>query len=118
MIINDIDKFIAERKKLGFVELDKLTRDVKLEVKTRNSTYTIIALGDDKYSVQGGTYYPNATDIWISGATWGGSMLWIKKIGVGMNMEMQHPDPIKVRLLTSPIESIKILGANYEYILE
>lgn len=87
----------------GGVQIDRLDIGTVLEVQTCNSLYTIEVLDNKKFSVQGGSRFIHPCETWIGGSTWGGSMIKIKWIGIGMHIEMGHPNPEKSILLTSPV---------------
>ena len=63
---------------------------VPILVTTRNSLYRIIPLrrGDTDVLVQGGRFLPEPTEVRLVGSTFGGSVLKMHWIGVGMCMEI------------------------------
>jgi hypothetical protein len=84
-------------------------RDVKdgetFLVKTQNSTYTIKRVSENKYLISGNwNYCPTPTEASISGSTWGGSMLKIGYVGVGMHLEF-YTD--RGRITTSAIQMVQ-----------
>ena len=63
---------------------------VPILVTTRNSLYRIIPLrrGDTDVMVQGGRFLPEPTEVRLVGSTFGGSVLKMHWIHVGMCMEI------------------------------
>ena len=63
-------------------------------VRTRNSTYTIAALGEDRYRVTGGWFRAEGTDgvgVGIAGCTWGGAAIHTRLIAAaGMFLEFEN----------------------------
>ncbi|MDE2105471.1 MAG: hypothetical protein KGL39_50050 [Patescibacteria group bacterium] len=59
-----------------------------LRVRTKNTLYTVIKLGEQKFAIHGHhTYCPVPTLCKIHGSTFGGAMLKIGFIGRGMHLE-------------------------------
>jgi hypothetical protein len=82
-------------------------------VNTRNSTYTLQIRGDEIHGIcqrQDGrddhNYLPALTKLEIPGSTWGGSMMKLGYIGVGMHIEA-YPENGKC-FTTSPVEGMMI----------
>lgn len=93
----------------GCVKLFELSAGTKLLVKTKNHEYFLEKVDEKKYLIYGHPILcPNPISVVISGATWGGSFLWMDRLGWGMCMEFRLTDDSLV-ILTSPIVDIKIL---------
>jgi len=76
-----------------------------LRVDTRNSVYRIVISERTAVFVQGGQFFPETSAAHLAGATFGGSLLKIGWIGVGMQMEICGDDgPI----VTSPVRRIAV----------
>jgi hypothetical protein len=76
-------------------------------VVTKNSTYDITVLdgAERRVRVQGGEYFPEPVLCILSGSTYGGSVLKVGWIGLGMCMEFFHEGrPI----ITTAVRSIGI----------
>ena len=87
---------------ISLFDLDPLT---VLQVETCNSVYRIVVSQRAAVFVQGGQFFPVLTRAHLAGATFGGSMLKVAWIGVGMRMEIFGDDgPI----VTSPVRRISI----------
>ena len=90
----------AERDNEIFV-LENLSEHDELIVRTQNSIYSIKRIGQ-QYTIKGGTRWYVTTPITINGSTFGGSMLLMGRIGIGMFMEFET---YKGTYTTSRIES-------------
>ncbi|MCI0565326.1 MAG: hypothetical protein MN733_43225 [Nitrososphaera sp.] len=116
----DIVRNIEEQQKRGGVQLDKLAVGTKVEAQTLNTLYKIEVLRNGKQRIEGGKYFPQAVETRISGSTWGGSMLALKWLGLGMNMEIHKGVPSDRPIFTtSPVQSLKIIApdGSWEYSL-
>jgi|SRR5208337_2495886 len=79
-----------------------------LKVRTMNTTYLIENREDGTYISGNAKYCPEPTKCNIHGSTWGGSMLKMGWIGVGMYLEFstdKHP----YRITTSEIQDVQEL---------
>lgn len=84
---------------------------------TLNSMYEIVVLPGCEIQVRGdGRYFNEFEQVYFSGSTWGGSMLKVKWVGVGMCMEFHRKKPSGVNnmVLTSFVQKIQILRAEKE----
>ena len=100
-----LDGFVAEvagSPGINLRELDPLTT---LVVRTRNSSYRVIMSHDTSVIVQGGRFFPDATPARIDGSGFGGSLLKIGWIGIGLSMEIFADGQ---RIITSPVRAISI----------
>ena len=84
-------------------------RDVEplttMTIQTRNSHYRVIVTRGTSVVVQGGQFFPDAVAARIDGSGFGGSLLKVGWIGVGMRMEIVAGDQ---RVITSPVHDISI----------
>lgn len=113
----DILKRIEEQEKQGGVKLDELKPGTKIWAQTFNSLYIIEVLENGRFMVNGGTRFTAPQEVAIAGATWGGSMIKPKWLCINMAIEMEHPDPNRSILLTSAVQSIKVIApdGSWEY---
>jgi hypothetical protein len=74
-----------------------------LLVRTRNSVYRLIVTRDTEVTVQGGDFFVHPTAAFVDGSGFGGSLIKIGWIGVGLRMEIRVADR---RIVTSPVRSI------------
>jgi hypothetical protein len=87
---------------VSLLALDPLT---VLHVETRNSVYRIVVSERTAVFVQGGHFFPENSAAHLAGSTFGGSLLKIAWIGVGMQMEIWGDNgPI----VTSPVRNITV----------
>jgi hypothetical protein len=87
---------------LSFRDVEPLTT---LIVRTRNSLYRIVTSGDGAALVQGGSFFPDATPARIEGSGFGGNLLKMAWIGIGLRMEIFANGQ---RIITSPVRDISI----------
>lgn len=117
-ISDDIVNNIEESEKDGGIFLDTLDPGTHVIAVTRNSTYDIEILEEGKFKVQGGKYFPEPMETCFNGSTWGGSMLKIKWIGLGMHMEFMHPTKQSKTVTTTKVKEAKVIGPDWEYEME
>ena len=109
---DEINRCIDSSTPDNGVTLSKLPAGTVLTVRVEGGdVYTIkilrLAATDPfKVLIQGGRYFPEQTEVYFSGSTWGGSMLKIHWVGVDMHMEIGHPNKPGV-ITTSAVESIQ-----------
>ena len=100
------------------IYIDKLVKGDCLIINTRNSVYKFTKTSDDKFLITGGSRWPEPTEIYICGSTFGGSMIKNDYIGYQMHIELQRiGEPDKV-VTTSSVQKAKIIGSDYEYEME
>jgi hypothetical protein len=96
---------IAGREGLDVSRLEPLTR---IEVKTRNSLYemTVLHPGHWRILVRGGRFFPIETPAYLCGSGYGGTLLKVAWIGVGLCCELSSEG---LRVVTSPVEDVRIV---------
>ena len=96
---------MADRKGLNVSRLEPLTR---IEVRTRNSVYEITVLHPThwKILVRGGRFFPTETSAYLCGSGYGGTLLKVAWIGVGLCCELSSDG---LRVVTSPVEDVRIV---------
>ena len=114
-LTKEVNDAIIESELNGGVDLSKLEIGKKVIVRTLNTTYTIEKLGDKKYTIYGSSKYcPSPTLASIPGSTFGGSMLKLDYIGIGMFLEFSlyggniRPGQYPV-ITTSQIQEVTVL---------
>jgi len=87
------------------VQIDKIEDLKTLAVRTHNSLYevTIISGHSGEVLVRGGKFFAEFTPACLVGSTLGGSIMKMRGIYVGMQMEIHANGK---RYVTSPVESI------------
>jgi|KBSSwiStaDraftv2_1062776.scaffolds.fasta_scaffold88686_3 hypothetical protein len=112
-------KNIEELAKAPGVELSKLKLGTKLYIQTQQTLYTVVVVPNDKFVVSDeGKRFVMPKEIYINGSTYGGAMLRMNWIGIGMCVEMEHPDPSKQVLTTSPVKGIKVVAPDESWYYE
>ena len=111
-----INELIQEQQEKGGIDITTLEPGTKIEVQTRNSTYKIKVLnpGKKKIEIQGGLHITEPEEAFLTGSTWGGSMLKMGWIGYMMCMEVHRPQRLSP-LLTSLVRAAKVIGPDWEY---
>ena len=93
------------------VSIDQLSPLDRLIVRTRHSTYEIVATeaGSAEVLVRGGSFFPEFTTVRLAGASLGGSFLKLRSVHVGFAIEFA----VDMRaIVTSPVRSISIRPAH------
>lgn len=102
-------KAVESVKDAQGIFLKDIPEDALVEVHTQNSIYeiTVIDPEDGKVAVCGsGRFFTRPEVCHLSGSTWGGSMLRVKWIGIGMHLEVVRIDG--TRIVTSVVRNIEI----------
>lgn len=98
-----MDGFVAASSAADGVSLRDLDPLTTLHVRTCNSHYRIVISRQTAVFVQGGRFFPEATDARLEGSSLGGSFLKMGWIGIGLCMEIWARGQ---RIVTSPVRSI------------
>ena len=90
---------IVDRRGLHVGKLEALTR---IEVKTRNTLYQITVLEPKhwKIVVHGGRFFPVETIGYLCGSGYGGTLIKVAWIGIGLCCEISTES---LRVVTSPV---------------
>lgn len=94
---NEVNNAISESELAGGADLSKLQVGKVLIVKTQNTTYTIEKRSNGTYIHGNKKYCPFPTKCHISGSTFGGSMLKVGWVGIGMYLEFTIDIPEEER---------------------
>ena len=103
---DEVNNAIADSELAGGADLDKLAVGRKLLVQTQNTLYTIERREDGLYISGNKRFCPEPTKCRIPGSNFGGSMLKMNYVGVGMYMEFFVPENPRV-IVTSEIQSVE-----------
>ena len=78
-----------------------------IHAQTNNSDYEIILLnpGTGRALVRGGKYFAVPTEVTLNGSTFGGCMLKMGWVGIGLRMEIHAGGRC---LITTPVESLRV----------
>jgi hypothetical protein len=102
-----LDGFLRATELTHGVALPALSPGTVLDVHTVNSHYRMVVLdgSDRRVLISGGSVFPEATDVKVSGATAGGSAVRIGWISEGLRLELfTDLGPVT----TSPVTSIEV----------
>lgn len=98
---------IMQSEKDGGEWLKNVKIGQTIAVQTKNTLYRIQKVGNDNYLISGhAKYCPTFIKCNIAGSTWGGSMLKMKFIGIGMCLEFYINYK---RITTSEIIKVEVL---------
>ena len=102
-----LEGFALEPGCVDGVALEALEPDTVLVVRTRHSSYRLVVLdgAQQRVLLSGGAHFPESTEVWVEGATAGGSTLKMGWIGVGLRLEIWEG---RRRITTSRVESVTI----------
>jgi hypothetical protein len=87
-----------------------------IQARTRNSDYEIFMLdpASGRALVRGGKYFAEPMEATVCGSTFGGCMLKLGWLGIGLRMEFYANDQ---RTVTSPVQSLRVehvdLGSDH-----
>jgi hypothetical protein len=110
--MKDIKQIIAEQPNNDGIDLLRLEKGTKIKAQTRNTLYTIEVFDKDHFMVYDeGNRFEKPQLVPINGSTWGGSMLKIKWIGIGMHIEMGHPTKDGI-LTTTAVRQIEVIAPD------
>lgn len=98
-----LDGFADEIRASAGIHLCELESMDVLLVRTRNSVYRIIVTQGTQVTVQGGAFFEDPTPAFIDGSGFGGSLIKIGWVGIGLRMEIRAGER---RIITSPVRSI------------
>lgn len=112
---NEINKNLVESEQLGGFYVNELSPAEIIKARTRNSIYTI-RRGPESHEIKSEpvtsstakrtvSHFPDWTPCVVHGSTWGGSMLKIGFVGLGMRLEFSTAD-MRGAIITSTIQEI------------
>jgi hypothetical protein len=100
-----LEGFVEGVSDVRGIDLRQLEPLTTLRVQTLNSLYRIVMTCGTSAIVQGGKFFLDPTPARIDGSGFGGSLLKVGWIGVGLNMEIFTNDQ---RIVTSPVRDVVI----------
>ena len=102
-----LNGFAEEATRANGVDLTTLQPITRLLVRTENSLYRVTIRDPQQRAVlvQGGTFFPESTNASLNGSSFGGSLLKIAWIGIGLHMEFVSDG---TRIVTSRVRSIAV----------
>jgi hypothetical protein len=103
-----INQAIEQSERDGGIWIRDLKSGDRVLITTRNSVYSLVKTSEKEYTIEGHPQFcPTPVTVQIAGSTWGGSMLKMGWIGVGMHLEFRVPH--FGTLTTSRIKSVEIV---------
>jgi hypothetical protein len=104
---DEVNRNIIRSEIEGGVFLDRLQLHSVLLIQTQHRCYTAVMLGGSQALISGHPEYcPEPTLVAIAGSTWGGSMLKLRFVGRGMQLEFCHPE-YSTPIVTSRVKEIR-----------
>jgi len=101
-----LDGFARETSRHQGVEVAHLPPLTRLNIWTRNSCYQLTLLDpqESKVIVKGGRFFAEPSDVHFCGSSYGGTLLRMSWIGIGMRLELLSDGR---RIITSPVLSVE-----------
>lgn len=104
---DEINRNIAQSEADGGMSLKSLAVGKTLMIQTKNTLYRIEKRGESEFYISGNQRFcPESTKANIHGSTWGGSMLKMGFVGIGMRLEFSVEGHRAIT--TSIISSIQV----------
>ena len=96
---------VGDVRGLAVAELPAITR---LRVQTENTLYQLVVLGprESDILVEGGRFFPVSTRARLEGSSFGGALLKLAWLGVGLRMELRCNGQ---RIVTSPVQWFEVV---------
>jgi len=89
-----LDRIVETAEQIGGIRVEDVQPGDWVVVKTRNSTYSLAAMGEGQYRVSGGWFTAqggDGCDVRIAGCTWGGAVIHTRLVAaVGMFLEFDN----------------------------
>jgi len=101
-----LDGFARETSRHRGVEVAHLPPLTRLNIWTQNSLYelTLLEPHESTAIVQGGRFFAEPSDVHFCGSSYGGTLLKMSWIGIGMRLELLSEGR---RIITSPVISVE-----------
>lgn len=102
-----LDGFTRSIRQTHGIDLAELPAISHLLVRTENTLYRIVVLSPHAADilVEGGRFFPSRTTARLDGSSFGGALLKLAWVGVGLRMEICCNGQ---RIVTSPVRSFEI----------
>ena len=102
-----LDGFAEEASRRGGVDLVELPALTRLDVRTQNTAYEVVVLCpfESKVLVRGGRFFAEPTESYLCGSSYGGNLLKVSWVGVGMRLEVMREGR---RIVTSTVQSVTL----------
>jgi hypothetical protein len=89
------------------IHISRLVAFQGVRIQTQNNPYSLFVLepSEGKVLVRGGQYFPDFKEAYLCGSSWGGSILRLGWIGLGMCLEIYVDG---VRIVTTPLKEFAV----------
>ena len=104
-----LDGFVDDLAGVDGIHLRDVEPLTTLVVRTHNSRYRILITNGTAAIVRGGTFFPEPTPARIDGSSFGGTLLKVGWIGIGLRMEIVTNGR---RIITSPVRDVALEQAS------
>jgi len=104
-----LDGFVNDLAYAPVIALREVEPLTTIVVRTHNSCYRILITHDTTAIVRGGAFFPEPTPARIDGCGFGGTLLKVGWIGVGLRMEIFSNGR---RIVTSPVRDVTLERAS------
>jgi hypothetical protein len=91
--VRTLDRLVESSDSIEGIRADDVRPGDWIVIRTRNSVYSLAALGNERYRVTGGWFrdHPEGAEVGIAGCTWGGAAIHTRIVaGVGMYVEFDN----------------------------
>ena len=97
------------------IHISRLAPFQGVQIQTQNNPYSLFVLepSEGKVLVRGGQYFPDFKEAYLCGSTWGGSILRLGWIGLGMCLEIYVDG---MRIVTTPLKALSVEDPPASYI--
>jgi hypothetical protein len=100
-----LDGFVDELADARGIHLRNIEPLTTIVVRTQNSRYRILITDGTAAIVRGGAFFPEPTPARIDGSSFGGTLLKVGWIGIGLRMEIFTNGR---RIITSPVRDVML----------
>jgi hypothetical protein len=100
-----LDGFVNDLANAPGIYLRDVEPLTTIVVQTHNSCYRIVVTRESTAIVRGGSFFPDPTLARIDGSGFGGALLKVGWIGVGLQMEIFADGR---RIITSPVREVAV----------
>jgi hypothetical protein len=102
-----LDGFAEEAGRRGGLNVAALPALTRLDVRTQNTDYEVILISplESRVLIQGGRFFAERTESYLCGSSYGGNLLKVSWVGVGMRLEVMRDGR---RIVTSTIQSVQV----------
>jgi hypothetical protein len=104
-----LDGFVDELADARGIHLRNIEPLTTIVVRTQNSRYWILITDGTAAIVRGGAFFPEPTAARIDGSSFGGTLLKVGWIGIGLRMEIFTNGR---RIITSPVRDVTLERAS------